>query len=86
MKIFGDPFVVDSMFVVAPIVCGGFCVWSLFCYAVPGFPFNVCNQLYDGCFTSLCLVTVSVLWFFLAVTLVGLQFVIVVFPGHTHLL
>ena len=33
MKTFGDPFVVDSMFAVAP---GGFCVWSLFCYAVPG--------------------------------------------------
>ena len=30
--------------------------------------------------------TVNVLWLFLAVPWVGLQFVIVVFPGHTHLL
>ena len=29
---------------------------------------------------------VIVVWIFLAVPWVGLQFVIVVFPGHTHLL
>ena len=33
-----------------------------------------------------CLVTVNVLWLFLTVLWVGLQFVIVVFPDHTHLL
>ena len=33
-----------------------------------------------------CLVTVNVLWFFLTVPWVGLKFVIVVFPNHTHLL
>ena len=33
-----------------------------------------------------CLVTVNVLWFCLLVLWVGLQFVIVVFPDHTHLL
>ena len=33
-----------------------------------------------------CLVTVYVLWLFLAVPWVGLQCVIVVFPDHTHLL
>ena len=32
-----------------------------------------------------CLVTVSDLWLFLAVPWVGLQFVIVVLPDHTHL-
>ena len=32
------------------------------------------------------LVTVNVLWLFLAVPWVGLQCVIVVFPDHTHLL
>ena len=32
-----------------------------------------------------CLVTVNVLWLFLTVPWVGLQFVIVVFPDHTHL-
>ena len=34
--------------------------------------------------SSWCLVTV--VWLFLAVPWVSLQFVIVVFPGHTHLL
>ena len=33
-----------------------------------------------------CLVTVYVLWLFLMVPRVGLQFVMVVFPDHTHLL
>ena len=33
-----------------------------------------------------CLVTVNVMWLFLSVPRVGLQFVIVVFPYHTHLL
>ena len=33
-----------------------------------------------------CLVTVSVLWLFLALQWVGLRCVIVVFPDHTHLL
>ena len=32
------------------------------------------------------LVTVNVLWLFLTVQWVGLQFVIVIFPDHTHLL
>ena len=32
-----------------------------------------------------CLVSVNVLWLFLTVMWVGLQCVIVVFPGHTHL-
>ena len=33
-----------------------------------------------------CLVTVNVLYFFLIVPRVGLQFVIVIFSDHTHLL
>ena len=33
-----------------------------------------------------CLVTINALWLFLMVSLVGLHFVIVVFPDHTHLL
>ena len=32
-----------------------------------------------------CIATINVLWFFLAVPWVGLQYVVVVFPGHTHL-
>ena len=34
----------------------------------------------------LCLVTVHVLWLFLTVPWVGLQFVIVAFPDHSHFL
>ena len=37
-------------------------------------------------FSSRCLAAVNVLWLFLMVPWVGLQFVIVVFPGHTLLL
>ena len=33
-----------------------------------------------------CFVTLNVLWLFLTVPWVGLQYVIVVFPDHTHLL
>ena len=33
-----------------------------------------------------CIVTIIVLWLFLTVPWVGLQFLIVVFPDHTHLL
>ena len=33
-----------------------------------------------------CIVTINVLWLFLTVPWVGLQYVILVFPDHTHLL
>ena len=33
-----------------------------------------------------CIVTINDLWLFLTVPWVGLQYVIVVFPDHTHLL
>ena len=36
--------------------------------------------------SNICIVTISVLWLFFTVPWVGLQCVIVVFPGHTHLL
>ena len=38
------------------------------------------------CLSSWCLLTVFVLWLFLTVPRVDLQFVIVVFPDHAHLL
>ena len=61
----------------------GFCVWSLFCYAV----FIVLSSLAiikRELVALLCLpVTVSVLRLFLTVPWVGLQCVSVVFPGHT---
>ena len=53
----------------------------------------VCNHLDGeeraGCFALLCLSSlclVIVVWLFLTVPRVCLQFVIVVFPDHTHLL
>ena len=33
-----------------------------------------------------CIATINVLWLFFTVPWVGLQYVIVVFPDHTHLL
>ena len=33
-----------------------------------------------------CIVTINVLWLFLTMPWVGLQYMIVVFPDHTHLL
>ena len=36
--------------------------------------------------SSRCIVTIDVVWLFLVVPWVGLQYVIVVFPDHTHLL
>ena len=54
--------------------------------------YQFCNHLAEeertGCFTliaSWCLVTVNVLWFSLAMPWVGLQCVILVFPGHTQI-
>ena len=37
-------------------------------------------------YITLCIVTINDLWLFLAVPWVGLQYVIMVFPDHTHLL
>ena len=37
-------------------------------------------------FIALCPASVNIMWYFLAVPWVGLQFVIVVFPDRTHLL
>ena len=34
---------------------------------------------------NICIVTINVLWVFITVPWVGLQYVIVVFPNHTHL-
>ena len=43
--------------------------------------FDTMNEMSFGC-----LVTVNILWLFSAVQLLGLQFVIVGFPDHTHCL
>ena len=57
-------------------------------------PFSLCNHLEEeekaGCFGNLLsyryIVTINVLWPFLTVSWVGLQYVIVVFSDHNHLL
>ena len=54
-------------------------------------PFYFCNHLKEkaGLFAIIVLqmyVTINVLWLFLTVPWVGLQYVSVVFPDHTHLL
>ena len=66
---------------------------SLFCYAIlcVNSSFAIILKR-KRCLVALlllsyrCLVIVNVQWLFLTVPLVGLQFVIVVFPDHTHLL
>ena len=82
--------VVGSLFIAALIVCGGFCVFSLLCYALFGVLSSFATILMGkieraGCFTF-GLLTVSVLCLFLMVPWVGLQCVIVVFPDHAQLL
>ena len=65
----------------------GFCICSMFCCAL------LCNHL-DGeeravCFVLLCLSSWClgiVVWLFVTIPRVCLQFVILVFPDHSHLL
>ena len=80
---------VDFLLIVAPIV--GFCNCSMFCCVLlcvhSGFAIismgkkDLVSLL---CLSSWCLVIV--VWLFFTITRVCLQFVIVVFPDHTHLL
>ena len=84
--------VVDLLFNVLPIVCGrSVLVFVLLCFTLCALEF--CNHLEEeekaGCFAIIvyrCIVTIIVMWLFLTVPLVGLQYVIVVFPDHTHFL
>ena len=80
---------VDLLLIVTPIV--GFCNCSIFCcaliYVHSSFAIIFMGKRELVAFLSLsscCLVVV--VWLFLALSLVCLQFVIVVFPDHTHLL
>ena len=81
--------VVDVLFIVTPIV--GFCNASMFCCTFIYVPSSFATILMGKrelvallSLSSLCLVIVILV--FLAVPWVSLQFVIVVFPDHTHLL
>ena len=71
----------------------GVLCWSLFWYALLYVLFSFAiilmrkRELVALLLLSFrCFVTVNVLWLFLTVLWVGLQFVIVIFPNHTHLL
>ena len=74
-----------------PLFVGVLCL-SLFCYALlcvhSSFAIILKRKEKAGCFAIIvykCSVTINVLWLFLAVSWVGLQYVIVVFPDYTHL-
>ena len=66
---------------------------SLFCYALLCVHFSFAiilkrkRKLVSLLLLSYrCIVLINVMWLFLTVPRVGLQYVIVVFPDHTHLL
>ena len=68
-------------------VCSCVCVCVLVCFTLC--PFSCSDHLKEGDFVLLshpCLAILYVLWLFLMVPWVGLQFVIVVFSDHTRLL
>ena len=82
-------FVVELLFIVTPIV--GVCNCSMFCCTLLYVPSSFAIVLMGKRelvallnLSSWCIVIV--VWLFLAVPWVCLQFVIVVFPDHTHLL
>ena len=84
-----DSVVVDVLFIVTPIV--GVCNCSMYCctllYVHPSFAIILMGKrklVALLCLSPWCLVIV--VWFFLMMPRVCLQFVIVVFPDQTHLL
>ena len=76
----GGSVIDSSVFVIAPSICGG-CVWFLFCCAVSIFLSSFAIDFLH-CLSSGCHVAVNVLCLFLALSCVGLLFVIVAFTGH----
>ena len=83
----GGSVVVDFLFIVTPIV--GVCNCSMFCCTLPYVHSSIAIILMGKRelivllnLSSWCLV--MVVWLFLAVPRGCLQFVIVVFPDHTH--
>ena len=82
--------VVDSLFIVAPIV--GVCICSMFCRALLYVHSSFAMNHLDGKRELVAWLSLSswwlmiVVWLFLALPWVCLQFAIVVFPDLTHLL
>ena len=88
----GGSVVVDLLFYVPTAVCGG-SVLNFVWYVLPCVLYSFATILTRKrelvallLLFLLCLVTVKVQWLFLTVSWVGLQCVIVVFPGHTYLI
>ena len=80
--------VVDSLLIVTPIV--GFCNCSMFCCALlrvhSSFAIILIGKRKLVALLSLSSWCVAIaVWLFLVVPRIGLQFVIVVFPDHSHL-
>ena len=74
-----------------PLLVGSVFVFVLLCVALCHFWFHnhLGGELMAGCLLLLsyrCFDTISVMWLFLAVPWVGLQYVIMVFPDRTHFL
>ena len=75
-----------------PLFVGVMCLF-LFCYALlcVHYSFSIILKRKRKLVALLlllsyrCIVTINILWLFLMVLWVCLQYVIVVFPGHTHL-
>ena len=68
-------------------------MFSLFCYASlcvhSGFAIILKRKrklVASLLLSCRCIISINALWLFLTVPSVGLQYVIVVFPDHTHLL
>ena len=76
---------VAVLFIVTPIVgfrnCSMFCLTLLCVHS----SFVISSMGKRGLVALLCIVCLSVVWLFLTMPLFFLQFVIVVFPDHTHL-
>ena len=74
-----------------PLFVGVLCL-SLFWYALICFHFSFAIILKRKrklvtllLLSNMCIVTINVLLLYLTVSLVGLQYVLLVFPDHTHL-
>ena len=77
------------------VCCCSHCLWGLivillFCFAVAFCPFKFWFHLAGeerelGALVCSEFPVASVLWIFLVVPWVGLSYVVVAFPGHTHL-
>ena len=65
--------VVDDFLSIIVFNCMGFCVWFLFCYSVLILSSFAIILMRKSCFT--------LMWLFFTLSWVGLQCVIVVFPG-----